>query len=191
MGHNAISNHEFIFLFAFQGLSGKETLQSYFRRNVSLFLGVAWVRGLENRGRNQDQACVSRKSRGLFGPEKPFVKLQPAYCVKLVFSYVVKGIKVQITARFRASRRLRFEDTKIIMSPEIRPKSFATFEKQAPGFKGKKRSWNRITLVMTASGRRFMQWLWGFWGINPKSHVLSIGQITHSLNIRGFKVNTS
>ena len=76
---------------------------------------------------------VSRKSRELFGPEKPFVKLRPAFSVKLVFSYVVKGIKIKITAKFRASRRLRFEDTKIIMSPEIRPKSFGTFEKQAPG----------------------------------------------------------
>ena len=39
---------------------------------------------------------VSRKSRELFGPEKPFVKLRPAYSVKLVFSYVVKGIKIKI-----------------------------------------------------------------------------------------------
>ena len=35
------------------------------------------------------QSCVlgpvSRKSRKLFGPEKPFVKLRPAYSVKLVF----------------------------------------------------------------------------------------------------------
>ena len=57
------------------------------------------------------QGPVSRKSRKLFGPEKPFVKLRPAYSVKLVFSYVVKGIKIKITAKFRASRRLSFEDT--------------------------------------------------------------------------------
>ena len=79
------------------------------------------------------QGPVSRKSRELFGPERPFVKLRPAYSVKLVFSYVVKGIKIKITVKFRASRRLRFEDTKRIMSPEIRPKSFGTFEKRAPG----------------------------------------------------------
>ena len=48
----------------------------------------------------------------LESPEKPFVKLPPAYSVKLVFSYVVKGIKIKITAKFRASRRFRFEDTK-------------------------------------------------------------------------------
>ena len=76
---------------------------------------------------------VSRKSRKLFGPEKPFVKLRPAYSVKLVFSYVVKGIIIKITAKFRASRHLRSEDTKRIMSPEMRPKSFGTFEKRAPG----------------------------------------------------------
>ena len=68
----------------------------------------------------------------LESPEKPFVKLRTAYSVRLVFSYIVKGIKIKITAKFRASRRLRFEDTKRIMAPEIRPKSFGTFEKQAP-----------------------------------------------------------
>ena len=80
------------------------------------------------------QGPVSRKSRKLFGPEKPFSKLRPPYSVKLVFfPYIVKGIKIKITAKFRASRRLRFEDTKSIMTPEMRPKSFGTFEKQAPG----------------------------------------------------------
>ena len=33
------------------------------------------------------------KSRELFGPKKPFVKLRPAYSVKLIFSYVLKGKK--------------------------------------------------------------------------------------------------
>ena len=51
-----------------------------------------------------DQGPVSRKSRELFGPEKPFVKLRTAYSVKLIVSYAVKGIKIT-----RASRRLRFE----------------------------------------------------------------------------------
>ena len=78
---------------------------------------------------------VSWKSRKRFGPEKPFVKLRPAYSVKLVFSYVVKGmkIKIKITAKLRASRRLSFQDTKRITSPEMHPKSFGTFEKQTPG----------------------------------------------------------
>ena len=81
-----------------------------------------------------DQGTVSQKSRKLFGPEKPFVRLRPAYSAKLVFSYFGKGIKIKITAKFRASRRLSFEDTKRIMSPEMRPKSFGTFEKKSPGF---------------------------------------------------------
>ena len=57
------------------------------------------------------QGLVSQKSRELCGSEKPFVKARYAYSVKLVFSYVLKGIKTKITAKFRASRRLRFEDT--------------------------------------------------------------------------------
>ena len=73
---------------------------------------------------------VSRKSRKLFGLEKPFSKLRLAHSVKLVFSYVVeKGKKIKITAKFGALRRLRFEDR--TMSPEMRPKSFRTFEKRA------------------------------------------------------------
>ena len=76
-----------------------------------------------------DQGLVSRKSRKLFGPEKPFVKLRHANSVKLVFSYVIKGIKIKITAK----RRPRFEDTKGISSPEMGPKGFGTFEKRALG----------------------------------------------------------
>ena len=56
---------------------------------------------------------VSRKSRKFFGPEKPFVKLRPAYSLNLVFLYVVKGIKIKITATFLTSRRLRFEDREL------------------------------------------------------------------------------
>ena len=36
----------------------------------------------------------------LVGPKKLFVKLRPAYSVKLLFSYAVKGIKIKITAKF-------------------------------------------------------------------------------------------
>ena len=63
-------------------------------------------------GTFEKQPPVSLKSRKLFWPKKSFVKLQPAYSVKLIFSYVVKGIKIKITAKFYASRHLRFEDTK-------------------------------------------------------------------------------
>ena len=83
--------------------------------------------------RFKGQGPVSRKSRKPFGSEKPFVKLRPAYSVKLVISYIVKGMKIKMTAKFRASRRLRLEDTKRIMSPEMCLKSFGTFEKRAAG----------------------------------------------------------
>ena len=73
------------------------------------------------------------KSPKLYGPEKPFVKFRPAYSVKRVFSYVLKGIKIKIAAKFRASRRRRYEDPKRIMSPVMRLKGFATFLKRAPG----------------------------------------------------------
>ena len=74
---------------------------------------------------------VSRKSREFFGPEKPFEKLRPAYSVKLVFSYVVNEIKIKITAKFRASRRLRFEDTKRIRNT---PETFRDFRETGPWF---------------------------------------------------------
>ena len=53
-------------------------------------------------------ACFSQKTRKLYGPEKPLVKLRPAYSIKLVFFYV----KIKITAKFRDTEHLRFEDTK-------------------------------------------------------------------------------
>ena len=40
--------------------------------------------------------------------EKPFLKLRLISSLKLVFRYVVKRIKIKMTAKFRASRRLRF-----------------------------------------------------------------------------------
>ena len=46
-------------------------------------------------GQEPVKGPVSRKSRELFWPEKPFVKLRPAYSVKLVFSYVVKETKIK------------------------------------------------------------------------------------------------
>ena len=70
---------------------------------------------------------VSRKSRKPFGPGKPFL----VHSVKLVFSYVIKARKIKIAAKFRTLRRLRFEDTKRTMSPEMRPKCFGTLEKRA------------------------------------------------------------
>ena len=64
------------------------------------------------------------------GPEKPFVKLSPAHFVKLVFSYVVKGIKIKKTAKFHVTEHVRVdhEDTKRIMPPE----KFRDFRETVP-----------------------------------------------------------
>ena len=72
------------------------------------------------------QACVSQKTRKLYGPEKPFLNFRPAYSVKL--SYVVKGITIKISAKFRDTEHLRFEDTERIMSPEM----FRDFRETGP-----------------------------------------------------------
>ena len=47
-----------------------------------------------------------------------------------------KGENIQIIAQFLASRNLLFEDTKRIMSPEMRPKGFGTFETETGLFVG-------------------------------------------------------
>ena len=91
-------------------------------------------------------------SRKLFEPEKPFVKLRPTNSVKLVFSYVAKGWKINITVWFRDSRRLRFEDPKKIMSREMRPKSFGTFQKRAPGVSCRKEGKKEQTGQYNAPG---------------------------------------
>ena len=79
---------------------------------------------------------ISQKSRELFGPEKPFVKLLPAYSVKLIFSHAVKGIKIKIMAKFGASRRLRFEDTKNYVTRNT-PEKFRDFRETGPSFLGR------------------------------------------------------
>ena len=55
-----------------------------------------------------------------------------ANSTKLGVSYVVKGKQLKKTAKFHARRRLCFEDTKRIVSPETRPISFRTFKKRVP-----------------------------------------------------------
>ena len=107
--------------------------------NQDIYKRLAWLKQLEcffDNGKIRPAkfwpgARFSKVPR-TFRARKAFVKSRPAYSVKLIFSHVVKGIKIKITEKFRASRRLRFEDTKRIMSPEIHLKSFGTFEKQAP-----------------------------------------------------------
>ena len=61
-----------------------------------------------------------------------FVKLRPAHSVQLVFSYVVKGIKIKTTAKFPASSRLRFEDTKGIHVTRNVPEKFRDLQETGP-----------------------------------------------------------
>mgnify|MGYP006973593068 CR=1 FL=1 len=49
--------------------------------------------------------------------------------MKLVFSNAVKRKKMKTNAKFRVSRHFHFAGTKRIMSPNMHPKRFGTFEK--------------------------------------------------------------
>ena len=78
------------------------------------------------------QGPVSRKSRELFGPEKLVVKLQSACFEKMIFLHVFNIRKIKRIAKFEGLEPRRCEDIKGIVAPERDPKSFGTFEKQAP-----------------------------------------------------------
>ena len=78
---------------------------------------------------------VSRKSPELFRPEKLVVKLQSACFEKLIFLHVFNIRKTKTIAKAEGLEPRRREDIKWIVAPEIGPKSFGTFEKQAPGLK--------------------------------------------------------
>ena len=75
------------------------------------------------------QGSVSRKSRELFGPERLVVKLQSACFEKLIFLHVFNTRKT----KFEGFEPRRCEDIRAIVAPERGPKSFGTFDKQAPG----------------------------------------------------------
>ena len=84
---------------------------------------------------NDIQGPVSRKSRELFGPEKLVVKLQSARFEKLIFLHALNIRKIKRIAKFEGLELRRCEDIKGIVVPNIGPKSFGTFEKQAPGWR--------------------------------------------------------
>ena len=79
-----------------------------------------------------DQGPVSRRSRELFGPEKLVVKLQSTRFEKLIFLHAFNIRKIKRIAKFEGLELRRCEDIKGIVVPNIGPKSFGTFEKQAP-----------------------------------------------------------
>ena len=76
---------------------------------------------------------VSRTSQKLFGPEKLVVKLQSARFEKMIFLHTFNMRKIKRIAKFEGLEPRRCEDIKGIVVPDIGPKSFGTFEKQAPG----------------------------------------------------------
>ena len=83
------------------------------------------------RGAKGPRACFSKVPK-TFRARKAICKTPTRFFCKAGLFSVVKRTKLKINAKFCASRRLRYEDTKRIMSPETRPRSFGTFEKRAP-----------------------------------------------------------
>ena len=81
---------------------------------------------------NFGQVPVCRKSRERFGPGKPVVRLQSACFEKLIFERVFNVRKTKRIGKFDGLEPRRCEDIKGIVASEIAPKSFGTFEKQAP-----------------------------------------------------------
>jgi len=79
-------------------------------------------------------------TRGLFleslensSARKASVKLQSAYSEKLIFLHVFNIKKTKRIEKFEGLEPWRCKGIKVIVAPEIGPKSFGTFEKQAPG----------------------------------------------------------
>ena len=68
-----------------------------------------------------------------FLARKAIRKTPTAYSVKLVFSLCFKGNENLNNCKVSCLKTPSFKGTKRIMSPEMRPKRFGTFEKRAPG----------------------------------------------------------
>ena len=79
-----------------------------------------------------DLGPVSGESRELFGPGKPAVKLKSASFEKLIFEHAFHVRKTKRIAKSDNLEPRRCEDIMGIVALEIDPKSFGTFEKQAP-----------------------------------------------------------
>ena len=62
---------------------------------------------------------VSRRSRDLFGPEKPVVKLQSAYFEKLILQHVFNVRKTKRIAKFDGLEPRRCEDIKGIVAQKL------------------------------------------------------------------------
>ena len=91
VGHRTLSEHimkmssQFQFMIGLDDRISHQHILSYLLQGVANCQAINYVR---SRGWRFSK---ERKSRKLFGRENPFVKLGPAYSVKLVFSCVAKG----------------------------------------------------------------------------------------------------
>ena len=116
--------------------------------------------------------------RNLIGHEKPFVKLRPAYSVKLVFSYVINGIKIKISAKFRcieAPLLWRYKENYVTRN---RPEKFRDFRETGPGshwFEGWIGLFNPLTATPTQQLDRFWKYFSNGW-----CRINALNRTTHS-----------
>ena len=82
---------------------------------------------------NLQEKRVLKVSDTVLGPEKPVVNLQSACFEKLLFKRAFNVRKSKRVAKFEGLEPGRCEDIKGIVAPEMGPKSFRTFKKQALG----------------------------------------------------------
>ena len=100
------------------------------RRSVSIGPSISTYRALH--WHPKGQWPVSRKSRKLFGPEKPFLKLRLAHSVKLVFSYVVKGRKIKSNCKVSCPETPSFWKYKENYVTRNAPEKFRDFRETGP-----------------------------------------------------------
>ena len=97
--------------------------------------------GLKMIANSAHSVGIRKLTRGLFlespanfsGPKSQLYKLQSACFEKLIFSHVFNVRKTKTIAKFDDLEPRRCEDIKGVVTPEISPESFGTFEKQAQG----------------------------------------------------------
>ena len=87
---------------------------------------------------------------------KAIRKLRTPYSGKLVFSYVEKGIKMKITAKFRDTEQLSFWKWGLCY-----PKSFGTFRKRAPGVGRSSSRGGEIVQPRDHGVIKGFAWYWG------------------------------
>ena len=80
------------------------------------------------------QGPFSRKSRKVFGSEKPFVKLRPAYSIKLVFVICCKENKKWNNCKVSCLEAPSFWRYKENLVPRNAPEKFRDFRETGPWF---------------------------------------------------------